>query len=428
MPQGLQRPPSAYPGNNAMANGVVGQPGQSMQGQTSMNFVSVGPAPGQANGIQGGPSQQQGGPPPSGVQAPGMPFNTMMPGNQRPPPNGLAPSQQPQPGARGPNPNGGPFQSPTMAHSPQNNAGGPSQQHQPGPGQQQAPMAQLGPSPHMAPMNMNRGSVVGGHGMLPPNGGPPPSMGPPTPQGGGPPTPGYAPGNQGGRPPSRTNTPRSGMMTHPSPSMGARQTPGGGGPGGPQGSGMGGMMGLSQGGMGMMGMPGMTGMQSMGGPSGMSGMPMDGSGLNHEIMQIPLMNLNSIKQELGYGTKELGALDIQEKVGIQISSHFVLQSWLYLSLGFPLFFLLSSDLVDVACYIGKEEDWEQEANDQKAGEWSKQLMSYMCYSLIIPIRFFFLCVAYDHRLLLSALDRLCLRLVCSLSLLFDQIFLFLPCA
>ena len=54
-------------------------------------------------------------------------------------------------------------------------------------------------------------------------------------------------------------------------------------------------------------------------------------------------------------------------------------------------------------------------------------MSYMCYSLIIPIRFFF-CVAYDHRLLLSALDRLCLRLVCSLSLLFDQIFLFLPCA
>ena len=218
-------------------------------------------------------------------------------------------------------------------------------------------------------------------------------------------------------------------MTHPSPSMGARQTPGGGGgPGGPQGGGMGGMMGLSQGGMGMMGMPGMTGMQSMGGPSGMSGMPMDGSGLNHEIMQIPLMNLNSIKQELGYGTKELGALDIQEKVGIQISSHFVLQSWLYLSLGFPLFFLLSSDLVDVACYIGKEEDWEQEANDQKAGEWSKQLMSYMCYSLIIPIRFFFLCVAYDHRLLLSALDRLCLRLVCSLSLLFDQIFLFLPCA
>ena len=176
-------------------------------------------------------------------------------------------------------------------------------------------------------------------------------------------------------------------MTHPSPSMGARQTPGGGGgPGGPQGSGMGGMMGLSQGGMGMMGMPGMTGMQSMGGPSGMSGMPMDGSGLNHEIMQIPLMNLNSIKQELGYGTKELGALDIQEKVGIRISSHFVLQSWLYLSLGFPPFFLLSSDLVDVACYIGKEEDWEQEANDQKAGERSKQLMSYN--SLIIQFGFF----------------------------------------
>ena len=149
-------------------------------------------------------------------------------------------------------------------------------------------------------------------------------------------------------------------MAHPSPSMGARQTPGGGGgPAGPQGGGM-------------------MGMQGMGGSSGMSAMPMDERVLNHEIMNMPLISLNSIRQELGYGAKELGALDIQEKVDIRISSHFVLQSWLYLSLGFPPFFLLSSDLVDVACYIGKEEDWEQEASDQKAGERSKRTVDILC--------------------------------------------------
>jgi len=111
-----------------------------------------------------------------------------------------------------------------------------------------------------------------------------------------------------------------GMMANPSPSVGARQTPGGGGgPAGPQGGGM-------------------MGTQGMGGSSGMSAMPMDERVLNHEIMNIPLMSLNSIRHELGYGAKELGALDIQEKVDIRISSHFVLQSWLYLSLGFPPFF------------------------------------------------------------------------------------------
>jgi hypothetical protein len=145
-----------------------------------MNFPMSAPQP---NGIPGTPV----GPPVPGStpQQPG--FQTMLPGQR---PGGPGPPQ------RGPN-NGPPFQSPTMAHSPQN-SGVP-------PGQQQPPaMSQLGPSPHMS--HMQRGG-----GMLPPNGQQQPTN---------------QPFQQHQRPPSRTASPSN--MAQPSPSMANRQPPAGG--------------------------------------------------------------------------------------------------------------------------------------------------------------------------------------------------------
>lgn len=312
MQPGMQRPPSTYLTNGVMPNGVsmnpaMGgqpqpQPGQPMPPGATMNFGGMGPHPQQPNGMSsagpgpvGPPQQQQ---PPQGMSSQSMPFGIQQ-SQQRPPSmmNGMSP----QP--RGP-PNGGPFHgSPTMAHSPQHNAGTPGHSAQPGqpqPGHPQGgpgqpAMSQLGgPSPHMAPMNR-----VGG--MMPPNGGPPGmspmNNGQPQLQQQGPPTPGYqhqAPPNQGGRPPSRTTTPRSGMMTDPSPSLAARQTPGG-------------PLGMGSAGQSSMGMAG-----GMGGNNGM----MHGSTdqMNHEVMQIPQSILNSLKGELGYGDKDMSNLSNPEKV------------------------------------------------------------------------------------------------------------------
>ncbi|KAF8202354.1 hypothetical protein BJ912DRAFT_439213 [Pholiota molesta] len=156
-------------------------------------------------------------------------------------------------------------------------------------------MAQLGPSPHIRP-----------GGMMPPNGGPgmgPMNLGQPQSQQQGPPTPGYQQQQQqhnpGGRPPSRTNTPRSGMMSHAhaSPSLAARQTPGL--PGGPPSMG-----------------PGGQGMMSMapGGISGMvGGVNVNPDQMNNEIMTIPQNSLNALKLELGCGDKELSNLSMSEK-------------------------------------------------------------------------------------------------------------------
>jgi collagen type III alpha len=277
--------------NGPMTNGVGMNPG--MGGQqppqqqlqpgmppTSMNFAGMGvhpggPPPPQPNGVPGpgGPQQPQ-----PGQQ---MQF-AMMPGQQRPMMNGMPPQRG------GPNPNGGPpFQSPTMghAHSPQHNPGiAPQQQGQPGQQPGQAPMAQLGnpgPSPHL----MNRG-------MLPPppqNGAPPPQTQTPgqqqgqVPQGQGPPTPGYQPQQQGGRPPSRTNTPRSGIMSHASPSLASRQPP----PPGAQ--------------------------QQQGGAGPIPGGSREDA-VNTEIMIIPTNMMNVLKQELGLGDKDLPLLSMNEKV------------------------------------------------------------------------------------------------------------------
>ena len=192
------------------------------------------------NGVGPSSHPMQGGPGPSPGQqhqigASPMGFSMPVGGpQQQQQPNGIIPGppQTPQPGL-GQNPPGygprlpgpmnaaqqqrGPFQSPTMAHSPQGGMGAQqSQQQPPGQQQQQPPMGQLGPSPNMAPMN--RG------GMLPPNGGMNPGQ--PQPQGGGPPTPGYQQGQvgHGVRSPSRANTPM--MQQHgSSPLMPPRQPP-----------------------------------------------------------------------------------------------------------------------------------------------------------------------------------------------------------
>jgi hypothetical protein len=208
-----------------------------------------------------------------------MQFNSLMTGQQQqqqrqPPPlmNGH-PQQQLQ--QRGP----GPFQSPTMAHSPQNNAGtpgqpGPSNQPQQGQQQQgQPPMGQFGgPSPNMAHAHMNRTD------MLPPNGAINP-MGPGQQQQqlpqqpGGPPTPGYSQQQQqqgGGRPPSRTNTP--GGMMHASPSLASRQVP----------------------------------------PTGMGGGAV--SEINAEVMHIPQNLMTTLKREMGLADKDLATLTTAEKV------------------------------------------------------------------------------------------------------------------
>jgi len=332
MPPGMNRPPSAYSSNGGMPNGV-GMPPQQQQGGSSgpqqMGFGGVGAnsgPPPQTNGVQSGiPQQPQQGQAGQGQGPPGQ-------GGQPPPymqrmMNGIPPQQR-----GGPN-GGGPFHSPTMAPSPGQQPGGAG-----GAPGQPAPMAQLGPgpiagpSPHMQPMSINRGS------MPPPmmNGGPP-QQGQPGQQSqpqapGGPPTPGYpnqnqnpngGPGHpqQGGRPPSRTNTPRNSMMTHPSPSLAARQTPVNAGPG--QNSGQGPMVGV---------IPGMGGMSTpLGNPN--PNMPGSGNGgapghstensVNAEILQIQTTSLNGLKNELGLGDKDLGQLSMQEKVSFIVRSFFV---------------------------------------------------------------------------------------------------------
>lgn len=187
---GMQRTPGmAMPPNGQVPNGVA--PGPIPAGAPGgMPFAMSGPGS-QPNGIPGSSAtpSASGGPlqPPGGFQ-PGL-------SSQRP----MAPQQ------RGPNGMGS-FQSPTMAHSPQNTGGPPGQQH--------PPMSQLGPSPHMAPLH---------RGMMPPNGmqGMAGTGGIPGQQT---PNPGFP---QMGRPPSRsgTGTPGKNMMMQPSPSMSARQIP-----------------------------------------------------------------------------------------------------------------------------------------------------------------------------------------------------------
>ena len=263
---------------NGIMAGMHGHP----QFQSGAGF-SVGPhpppnQPQQPNGVPGGPGGPQQSAPGVNPNQP-MQFNSLMPGQQQqrqPPPLINGHPQQPQ--QRGP----GPFQSPTMSHSPQNNAGtpgqlGPSNQPQQGQQQGQPPMGQFGgPSPNMAHAHMSRTD------MLPPNG----AMNPMSSaqqqqqlpqQPGGPPTPGYSQQQQqqqgGGRPPSRTNTP-AGMM-HSSPSMAPRQPP--------------------PGGMGPVG-------------------AVSESNINAEIMRIPQNVIIALKRENGLGDKDLATLTMPEKV------------------------------------------------------------------------------------------------------------------
>jgi hypothetical protein len=184
---GVQRQPGAMPPNGQMPNGVGPASLQGAQGPMpngapgSMNFPLSGSVP-QPNGIPGTPV---------GPSVPGLAPQQQQPGFQP-----MLPGQRPGgPQQRGPN-NGPPFQSPTMAHSPQNPGGGPGPQQPP-------PMGQLGPSPHMS--HMQRGG-----NMLPPNGQQQAT------------NPAF---QQLQRPPSRTASP-SNIMTQPSPSMTARQPPG----------------------------------------------------------------------------------------------------------------------------------------------------------------------------------------------------------
>ncbi|KAF9038585.1 hypothetical protein BJ165DRAFT_399739 [Panaeolus papilionaceus] len=346
---GLARPPSQYMPNGQLPNGVTvgmapgmagpsqvpgqppqpGQPGQPMQpGAASMGFVGMGsnPHPGQQmNGVTGGPGggppSQPGGPPPPGQPGGQPPFGGMVPrglnGMQGQPGMAQGPQRGGVPGA--PVNGGAPFRSPTMAAgSPQ---GGPGQQGQPIQGGQ-APMAQLGgpsPSPRMATMNsMNRPG-----GMLPPNGIPvgTPGQSHPSPQQQGPPTPGYPgqgpqqsgqPGQQpgqAGRPPSRTNTPRSGMMAHASPSLAPRNmVPGG------MNMNMGNMGPMN---MGLMGVPGMGGMSVTAAAAAGVGVGSNADGnLNQELMALPQSTMLALKAELNIqGDSSINGLTQGEKVG-----------------------------------------------------------------------------------------------------------------
>ncbi|KAI0923534.1 hypothetical protein AcW1_006465 [Taiwanofungus camphoratus] len=179
-PNGVSRQ-GAMPSGASMPNGA-GPNGIPMPNGTHGNVSFQGSMP-QTNGIPAPPSATN-----TGGVASTQPQNIQQ----------LGPGQRGGPPQRGPN-GVAPFQSPTMAHSPQN----PSTI-----GQQ---MGQIGASQPLT--QMNRG------GMLPPNGlqG---SLGPnqQTPQ------PAF---QQLGRSPSQPGSPgQSGMMTAPSPSMSARQPPG----------------------------------------------------------------------------------------------------------------------------------------------------------------------------------------------------------
>lgn len=189
-----------------------------------MNFAMGGTPTPQANGIATPHPPTPGSAPnqpqqlPHGPQPPN--FNPMLPQAQRPasmngpqppqPPNG---QQQPQRPIGTPNAN--PFQSPTIAHSPNVQQQGPPNQQAMG----AAPMGNLtGPSPLLRggmipPNGVQQGMVLGGVPQQPPQGGPT----------GGPQGPGF--NQMGGRPPSRTTTPQMqppGMMMQSSPGMANR--------------------------------------------------------------------------------------------------------------------------------------------------------------------------------------------------------------
>ncbi|KAG9313234.1 hypothetical protein JVU11DRAFT_6696 [Chiua virens] len=155
--------------------------GRMINGNTAqMPFPIVGAGP-QPNGIPIPSSTSTS----VGPNPPQQNFTALLP-SQRP----TAPQHRPQNGVH-------PYQSPTIAHSPQN----PGANSAPNPPN---PMNQLGPSPHMA--HMVRG------GMLPPNANlasVPPTQTPPF--------------SQLARSPSRPGSP--GQMMQPSPSLMDRQTP-----------------------------------------------------------------------------------------------------------------------------------------------------------------------------------------------------------
>ncbi|KAL4251579.1 hypothetical protein ABKN59_006712 [Abortiporus biennis] len=168
--------------------------------------VPVAPGGGVANGV--GPSTVHQGPMPNGASYP-----TGAPQPNGAPPSNAGPSSQPMLTAQRPGgpqqraPNGivnGPYQSPTMAHSPQNP--GPSSGSQPG----SSMGGPMGPNP-----SMNRGA------MLPPNG---PQSGP---MGSAQQTPQPAFQQISGPSASNPGSPaQAGLRTAPSPSMAARQPPG----------------------------------------------------------------------------------------------------------------------------------------------------------------------------------------------------------
>lgn len=229
---GVPRQPGAMPPNGPMTNGVGPTSLQAAQGPMSngipgsMPFPMQGSGP-QQNGIPGG----VGGPSAAGSQQ--QPGFSMLAGQR---PGG---TQQ-----RGP-PNGAQFQSPTMAHAPQNATAAPGQQPL---------MGQLGPSPHIP--HLQRGG-----NMLPPNGAQGPQQAPNS---------SYQQQQQ--RPPSRTASP-SNIMTQPSPSMAARQP-----------------------------------------PNNMSNAAHQDAVMMNELSKVPPAILNSVKQELGFGDKDVQALSSDEKV------------------------------------------------------------------------------------------------------------------
>jgi hypothetical protein len=217
-------------------NGIPRQPGPmpngvgSGQGQMQPTFPMAAPTQ-QPNGIPGGGPSVPGAP----LQAPFQP----LPPGQRPP---LGPQQRV--------PNGMPFQSPTMAHSP---SGGASQHGQ-------TPMG-LGPSPHLA--HMNRG------GMLPPN-----SMQVMNNLGAtqmNTPTQSF---QQIGRLPSPSVADGQNHHMKPSPSFAARLPPGGMQPGG----------------------------------------DMREPNITHELHRLPPATLVSAKQEAGVAEKDITAYTLEEKV------------------------------------------------------------------------------------------------------------------
>jgi hypothetical protein len=175
MINGAQKPQNLIQHDVQLPNGPNSS--SALGNPAHMQFPMVGAGP-QPNGIPTGSA-------PPGANPPLQNFSALMPGQRQGPPQ-----------HRGPN-GVNPYQSPTMAHSPQNQGGNP------GPNPQN-PMNQLGPSPRMA--HMVRA------GMLPPNAN----------MGSGPPTQ-TPPFSQLARSPSRPGTP--GQVMQRSPSLMDRQTP-----------------------------------------------------------------------------------------------------------------------------------------------------------------------------------------------------------